>query len=99
MIQEERKSPSAKRYLNNNASNEVIHQSKRTSVANSLDNSLEQVQLSKRKVGSGDEMPQMPTMSMRAAQHDLTMEREKFHNKNGQISNNTFQRLFTDNSA
>ena len=44
-------------------------------------------------------MPMMPTMSMRAAQHDLNLEREKFNNKNTPIANNTFQRLFNDNSA
>ena len=55
--------------------------------------------VSRRKVGSGDEMPTMPTMSMRAAQHDLNLEREKFNNQNTPIANNTFQRLFNDNSA
>ena len=46
-----------------------------------IDESLDQQNLSIRlKVGSGDEMPVMPTMSMRAAQHDLKLEREKFNN-------------------
>ena len=46
--------------------------------------------VSRRKVGSGDEMPTMPTMSMRAAQHDLSLEREKYNNQNAPIANNTF---------
>ena len=58
LIKEERQSPAASRYKNNNTiSNEVIHHSKQTSIANSLDDSLEQINLTKRKVGSGDEMP------------------------------------------
>ena len=51
-----------------------------------------------KKIGSGDEMPSIPTMSMRVAQHDLNLEREKF-NSNQAIANNTFQRLFNDGSA
>ena len=68
LIKEERQSPAASRYKNNNTiSNEVINNSKKASTVEGLDDSLEQINLTKRKVGSGDEMPQMPTMSMRAA--------------------------------
>ena len=44
----------------------------------------------RKKVGSGDEMPSIPTMSMRVAQHDLNLEREKFNNQNAAMANNTF---------
>ena len=58
LIKEERQSPAASRYKNNNTiSNEVINHSKKTSIAASFDDSLEQINLTKRKVGSGDEMP------------------------------------------
>ena len=56
-----------------------------------VDESIEKLNVvSRKKVGSGDEMPTMPTMSMRAAQHDLSLEREKFNNQNAPIANNTF---------
>lgn len=42
-----------------------------------------------------DEMPQIPTLSLHVAQHDIKHEREMFH-KNLEIQNNTFMRLFAE---
>lgn len=42
-----------------------------------------------------DEMPQIPTLSLHVAQHDIKHEREMFH-KNLEMQNNTFMRLFAE---